>query len=296
MSKTLVIGAAFVDVLMDVPKLPTTGEDISGHLRANIVGGSAFNVYGAIKYAGQDADLFVPVGEGQYADLVSEDMAKMGIRPLLKVNGADNGWDISFVEPDGERSFLTVNGIEQLWQPDWFENIDISNYDFFYISGYEMEDDKVAGVILDALDKRNSDSQVLFDASPRIEYISQKTLQRLYDNHVMIHCNEDETRYLFPGVSSLEMKCQEIFVKTHAPIVLTLGEEGAYLYAGKHHSEMVRSAKVKVVNTLGAGDTFCGGFLAGLSQNMSLSEAVQQGNELAALVVGQDSGTLLNKQ
>ena len=28
MSKTLVIGAAFVDVLMDVPKLPTTGEDI----------------------------------------------------------------------------------------------------------------------------------------------------------------------------------------------------------------------------------------------------------------------------
>ena len=53
MSKTLVIGAAFVDVLMDVPKLPTTGEDISGHLRANIVGGSAFNVYGAIKYAGQ---------------------------------------------------------------------------------------------------------------------------------------------------------------------------------------------------------------------------------------------------
>lgn len=114
MSKTLVIGAAFVDVLMDVPKLPTTGEDISGHLRANIVGGSAFNVYGAIKYTGQDADLFVPVGEGQYADLVSEDMAKMGIQPHLKVNGADNGWDISFVEPDGERSFLTVNGIEQL--------------------------------------------------------------------------------------------------------------------------------------------------------------------------------------
>lgn len=133
MSKTLVIGAAFVDVLMDVPKLPTTGEDISGHLRANIVGGSAFNVYGAIKYTGQDADLFVPVGEGQYADLVSENMAKMGIRPLLKVNGADNGWDISFVEPDGERSFLTVNGIEQLWKPDWFENIDISNYDFFIL-------------------------------------------------------------------------------------------------------------------------------------------------------------------
>lgn len=295
MGKTLVIGAAFVDVLMDVPKLPTTGEDVSGKLRANIVGGSAFNVYGAIKYAQQDADLFVPVGTGHYADLVSEDMAEKGIRPLLKVDGADNGWDISFVEPDGERSFLTVNGIEQLWQPDWFKDIDISDYDAFYISGYEMEDEKAAGVILDALDKRKSSAVVLFDASPRIEYISDKTLQRLYDNHVIIHCNEDEIAHLVPGVSGLEEKCRQLFEKTHSPVILTLGKEGAYLCESEH-LQVVHSIKVKVVNTLGAGDTFCGGFLAGLSHDMSVHDSVQQGNELAALVVGQDSGSLLDKQ
>ncbi|PAK68745.1 ribokinase, partial [Staphylococcus haemolyticus] len=115
-----------------------------------------------------------------------------------KVDGADNGWDISFVEPDGERSFLTVNGIEQLWQPDWFKKINISDYDAFYISGYEMEDEKAARVILDALDKRESSAVVLFDASPRIEYISDETIQRLYDNHVIIHCNEDEIDHLVP--------------------------------------------------------------------------------------------------
>lgn len=295
MTKILVIGAAFVDVLMDVPKLPKTGEDVSGKLRANIVGGSAFNVYGAIKYAQQDADLYVPVGKGHYADLVSEDMAEKGIPTLLKVDGADNGWDISFVEPDGERSFLTINGIEQLWQPDWFKNINISDYDAFYISGYEMEDNKVAGVILDALDKRKSSAVVLFDASPRIEYISDKTLQRLYDNHVIIHCNEDEIKQLFPGVGSLELKCHQLFDKTSSPVILTLGEEGAYLCVGKH-SGMVRSTEAKVVNTLGAGDTFCGGFLAGLNQDMSVHDAVRQGNELAALVVGQDSGSLLDER
>lgn len=58
---------------------------------------------------------------------------------------------------------------------------------------------------------------------------------------------------------------------------------------------MIRSINVKVVNTLGAGDTFCGGFLAGLSQDMSVQEAVQEGNEIAGLVVGQDSGSLLDR-
>ncbi len=294
MNKTLVIGAAFVDVLMDVPNLPTTGEDVSGKLRANIVGGSAFNVYGAIKYAEQDVDLFVPIGKGHYADLVSKDMVKKSIKPLLKVDGADNGWDISFVEPDGERSFLTVNGIEQLWQPDWFKIINISDYDAFYISGYEMEDEKAARVILDALDKRESSAVVLFDASPRIEYIYDETIQRLYDNHVIIHCNEDEIDHLVPGVSSLELKCRQLFEKTHSPVILTLGKQGAYLCEGKY-SQMIRSINVKVVNTLGAGDTFCGGFLAGLSQDMSVQEAVQEGNEIAGLVVGQDSGSLLDR-
>lgn len=105
MSKTLVIGAAFVDVLMDVPKLPTTGEDISGHLRANIVGGQPLMYMARLNMRGKMLIYLCQLGKANTADLVSEDMAKMGIRPLLKVNGADNGWDISFVEPDGERSF-----------------------------------------------------------------------------------------------------------------------------------------------------------------------------------------------
>lgn len=44
MAKILVIGAAFVDVLVHVPKLPQTGEDITGILQGYRVGGSAFNV------------------------------------------------------------------------------------------------------------------------------------------------------------------------------------------------------------------------------------------------------------
>lgn len=294
MTRSLIIGAAFVDVLMDVPKLPTTGEDVSGKLRGNIVGGSAFNVYGAVKYAGQPADLFVPVGEGQYADVVRLEMARRKIPVQLSVSGADNGWDISFVEPNGERSFLTVNGIEQLWQDAWFKQINIANYDYFYISGYEMEAEQAADVILRALANRKPETLVVFDASPRIQYIPQATIKRLLSPGVLIHCNEDEINAIIPGESSLEVKCHQIFSKTQAPVIITLGERGAYFFAGDD-SATVAPIQSKVVNTLGAGDTFCGGLIAGLAQGLSTRSAVTKANELAALVVEQESGTLLDR-
>ncbi|KRL20197.1 PfkB family carbohydrate kinase [Lentilactobacillus kisonensis] len=294
MKRTLIIGAAFVDVLMDVPKLPTTGEDVSGKLRGNIVGGSAFNVYGAVKYAQQSADLFVPVGEGQYADVVRAKMARCKIPVMLSVSGADNGWDISFVEPSGERSFLTVNGIEQLWQSDWFETIDIGDYDYFYVSGYEMEDERAADVILSALAKRKLETEVVFDASPRIQYISRKTIERLLSEGVMIHCNQSEIDQLVAGSGKLSEKCAQLYDKTRAPVIVTLGDQGAYVFAGPDEGKVPPTQR-KVVNTLGAGDTFCGGLIGGLAAGLTISDAVGKGNELASLVVGQESGTLLDR-
>ena len=48
--KSLIIGAAFVDVIMDVAQMPTSGSDVTAKLKSYNVGGCAFNVYGAIKH------------------------------------------------------------------------------------------------------------------------------------------------------------------------------------------------------------------------------------------------------
>ncbi|MDE9567098.1 ribokinase, partial [Xenorhabdus bovienii] len=43
--------------------------------------------------------------------------------------------------------------------------------------------------------------------------------------------------------------------------------------------------KVRFEDGIGAGDAHCGGMLAGLSQGMSLRDAVDLGNRVAAIVV-----------
>ena len=115
--RVLVIGAAFVDVIVNVPQLPTAGGDVTGMPVSSVVGGCAFNVDGALRRAEVSSDLLVPVGQGQYAEVVRQTMATKHIPLLLQVQGTDNGWDLCMVEPNGERTFLTVPGVEQKWEP-----------------------------------------------------------------------------------------------------------------------------------------------------------------------------------
>lgn len=291
MNKALVLGAAFVDVVIDVPRLPFSGGDVTGELKSYHVGGSAFNVYGAIRHANQSANLFVPVGVGQYADRVRKHLLNKNIPLSLPVSGADNGWDLSLVEPDGERSFLTINGIEQQWDTTWFDRINMTDYQYIYISGYELENLKSAQVILEALEHKAMDAYVLFDTSPRIGRISSSVLEELLSDHVIVHCNADEIGQIMPEGDSVKDKAQRIYSLTHSPVIITLGSKGTYLYDGRVE-ETIPAEHVTVVNTIGAGDTHCGGVIAGLMTGMSLQEAISQANHLAAQVVQLESGSL----
>lgn len=67
-------------------------------------------------------------------------------------------------------------------------------------------------------------------------------------------------------------------------VVVTLGEKGA-LWATP--SEMVRvdAMPVKAVDTVGAGDTFCGALVASLAQGESFLDAIRFANAAAAISV-----------
>ncbi|MDR7520186.1 MAG: carbohydrate kinase family protein [Armatimonadota bacterium] len=67
-------------------------------------------------------------------------------------------------------------------------------------------------------------------------------------------------------------------------VVVKLGEEGSYVDGG-HWCGRVPAFDVRVVDTTGAGDAFCGGFLAGLLQGWSLEQTARFANAVGALCV-----------
>jgi ribokinase len=64
-------------------------------------------------------------------------------------------------------------------------------------------------------------------------------------------------------------------------VAVELGSKGCYVTDGKqgHH---VEAFKVNVVDTTGAGDAFCAGFLYGLTKDKSLEECGKLGNFVAS--------------
>lgn len=66
-------------------------------------------------------------------------------------------------------------------------------------------------------------------------------------------------------------------------VVVTLGEHGCGLFRPNTEPVFVSGHAIKVVDTIGAGDTFTGALAAALAQKMAWPEALQWANAAAAL-------------
>jgi len=99
--------------------------------------------------------------------------------------------------------------------------------------------------------------------------------------------SEDEIRALFHGRSNdLWQMAEELSVYGCEIIVIKRGESGQYLYDATSHTHWeIPSYAARLVDPTGAGDAFCGGFLAGYRRTYDPLQAVLHGNISSSLVV-----------
>lgn len=68
-------------------------------------------------------------------------------------------------------------------------------------------------------------------------------------------------------------------------VITTLGENGSLAYNGTQFYKGDITKVEKVVNTVGAGDAFLAGFMAGVIHGRSIPECLQEGADLSASVI-----------
>jgi ribokinase len=78
-----------------------------------------------------------------------------------------------------------------------------------------------------------------------------------------------------------ETAAQKLSAKTDAPVIVTLGADGALIVAGGA-SERFTAPTVRAIDTTGAGDVFNGVLAASLSQGLKLGHAVQRAVKAAS--------------
>lgn len=287
--KVLVMGSAILDVVLMLSALPKSGGDESARPGERMVGGCAYNVANILKRLQTPYDLMVPVGSGVYAEQIQAQLQKDGHGVLVHDPSGDNGWCLSLVEQDGERTFITVSGIESTWKEQWFDHVNVADYDYIYLSGYSFEGES-ANVILRALQKKKPEARVIFDPSPRASDLNTERLEELYALNPLIHCNRSELQAL-TGEKDVEKGARRLQKKTREAVVVTLGGEGAF-YLENEEAGQVSGSPVTPVDTIGAGDAHTGGFIAALVQGRSLKDACILGNQMAHRIIQVQGGTL----
>jgi len=279
--KTLVLGSAVLDMIMNVPSLPKTMEDVHPTAVAMQLGGMAYNVYEIMMRFQCDALLGVPAGTGFFADAVINIMNEKGVQPWVRVRDKDNGVCLCFVEGNGERTFVSHHGAEYMFDPKWFESLNFDEIDRIYVSGLEVEE-PTGDKLIEFLEKRKK--MILFAPGPRLLKIPNEKMQRMLDMNVTLHLNEMEAMQLSQK-NSISSAAEALCDRTGAAVIVTCGARGAYLKEPGKEGKLIGSRKAVVVDTIGAGDAHAGAVLAMLQQGKTMEEAVRMANIVASFVV-----------
>ncbi|OOO00486.1 MAG: hypothetical protein ATN35_01220 [Epulopiscium sp. Nele67-Bin004] len=290
MEKILVIGATIVDIMMYIDALPSSGDDIVASNELVSVGGCALNVANVLRAFDVPFDLLSPIGVGKNAELIRQSLTQKNIDILLDVGQADNGHCLTLVEKSGERTFITLLGVESNISPNWFDVINPLDYTKVYVCGYDIEAD-TNNAILNFLE-HNSHLELIFAPSPRITYIQKSKINKMFKLSKFIHLNKPE---ILNFTNKLTVEDAVLALDTDATIVVTLGPEGTILYNKKTFITITTQA-VTPIDTSGAGDSHLGGFIVGLALGKSHIRATNLAHNIAKQVVQTKGSEFIKKQ
>lgn len=298
MKRLLIIGSTCVDVILRLDHLPTTGEDMHPVQRF-AMGGCAFNVAQVPKAYDVDLRFVTPIGDhGVFSDFVRAHLDNAGFRGPITVPDSENGCCYCLVERSGERTFLSVHGIEYSFHAEYMDAFAGERFDYTYICGLEVEE--TTGGELVAWLEAHPDiaGTVVYAPGPRGIEVDTDRTERILGMHPILHLNEQEAQAL-AGMSGSEDRvlaaAQVLHAKTGNMVIVTRGADGVLWISADGSVHSAPSAPSTVVDTIGAGDSHCGAVLTGLTLGWTEEDTMRFANQIASEVVAQEGGAYIRR-
>ena len=298
MKRLLIIGSTCVDVILRLDHLPTTGEDMHPVQRF-AMGGCAFNVAQVPKAYDVDLRFVTPIGDhGVFSDFVRAHLDNAGFRGPITVPDSENGCCYCLVERSGERTFLSVHGIEYSFHAEYMDAFAGERFDYTYICGLEVEE--TTGGELVAWLEAHPDiaGTVVYAPGPRGIEVDTDRTERILGMHPILHLNEQEAQAL-AGMSDSEepvlAAAQALHVKTQNMVIVTRGADGVLWISADGSVHSAPSVPSTVVDTIGAGDSHCGAVLTGLTLGWTEEDTMRFANQIASEVVAQEGGAYIRR-
>ena len=275
-------GALNVDTLFKVNQIAGAEEESFIEAHSETCGGSAANTMVGLARLGCKVGFIGKVGGDEKGAMLLEDFEREGVdrSGVIRMKQGSSGTVMGFVDKQGARALYINSGVNDTIT---FEEINAkyaSHARFLHLTSFVGE--------------KSFDSQKkLLESLPNVKVSFDPGALYAKKGFVQLEPIIRKTYVMMPNASELELitgetdycKGADFLVGCGVKIVaVKLGAKGCYVTDG-HERHLIGAFKVETLDTTGAGDAFCAGFLYGLLKDKNLYECGMLGNFVASRCV-----------
>lgn len=278
--RVAVVGAFNLDLVFWAERRPRRGESLMGRRFGMFPGGKGFNQAVAAARLGAEVAMIGRMGTDSFAEPFLETLEAEGIGTRYVVRDPHEGTGVAspVVEADGSNSIVFVPRANMRLTPGDVEAaapaIRAADVLLFQLETPPDASLRAAEIA------HEGGARVIFNPAPAVPFPAG--LWPLCD---LLVPNEVEVAMLADyAAGDPAGAAQALLARGPQAIVVTLGEQGALLVTGTGEQRFAPH-RVEVVDSVAAGDAFCGALAVRLAVGAPLVEAVRFANAAGALAV-----------
>lgn len=282
--QVFVVGSFVIACSVKVARLPQAGESLSGSAFLAEPGGKGFNLALAASRLGIGVDGIFAVGEDVFSPVVRSTFAQVGFSPEMLVHHAGStGAGVAFVDPAGENCLAVCLGANlALGAQDLGPFADRLRRSDLVAATFESPDAPIREAFALA---RARGIPTLLNPSP----VRPLDPALLADTAILV-VNAVEADALGLGTpraiteaTTATPAIRRLLDDGLECLVVTLGERGAVAFRRAGAPQRQPAFAVAAIDTVGAGDAFAAGLIAGLLKGRPFADALREAAACGAL-------------
>lgn len=293
--RVLVLGDANVDMVIRLPDRTSGTPDLTHSAPQLYGGGSAANVAVALARLGVGVTMVGAVGDDGYGRWARDDLHREGVdvQGVCLIPDAFTLLVIALIDLDGERLIFvwpSEGAAHQFLEAEAIDPTLIRSVSWLHTTGICLREPPVRDAVLRGMElAREAGLTVSLDLNLRLETwglseTTRRTFERAIELSDVVFGNAEEEIVPLAGVDSAEGAARALCGGERI-IVARRGDRGASVTTPQETFD-VPAFPAQVVDTLGAGDAFSGGFIAASLAKVGVREAARWGNAVAAFKIG----------
>lgn len=296
MHRVLVIGDANVDIIVPYPRFMNDERTLVSYPTPELQGGgTSANTAVALSRLGVKVDFLGTIGDDQYGRYIKTDLEKEGVSTEhLIVSPEYNTVGVfAFIDERGERYLWGWPRVNQAFKELDEKKIKfdrLKEMDWIHSSGMSLVYDTSARSSIIEVFKRAHELGIptSFDLNLRVDQgkLEEKYAEAVYE--ILKYCTyilgsgTDEFQYL--GDSRDWHKNAKALVRKDRVVIVRNGSKGSIAMTTDNEINMP-AYKVKVEDTVGAGDVYNAGFITAMLLGKDMEFCLKYGNAVSGYTV-----------